>query len=96
MACSATHILKVVVLARDAHALLAARRADIVARFFAEEGSLEGDHARIHEHQGRIGLRHERCTRNAAVATLLEVAKKSLSNLPGWEGHGGTSNSCVD
>ena len=76
MAWRAAHVLEIVVLARDAHALLRRGRAHVVARLFAEEGSLERDHARVHEHQRRIGLGHERRARHAAVPALLEEAKK--------------------
>jgi hypothetical protein len=56
----AAHVLEVVVLAARPHALLAGRRADVVAALVAQEHALELHHARVREQQGGIVRGHER------------------------------------
>ena len=84
----AADVLEIVVLAGDPHAFLRRRGPDEVPRLLAEKEPLEGHHARVDEHQRRVGIRDERGARDAPVAPLLEEAEKSLANLPGRERHG--------
>ena len=74
-------VLEVVVLAADAHALLAARRALVVALFLAEEHVLELVHPGVGEQQRRIVVRDERRAGHDAVAVPLEILQKRRANL---------------
>ena len=81
-------LLQVVVLAADAHALLAAGRADVGPLLQAQEGVLEGHHARVDEEQRVIAVGHHGRAGHEGVSLLLEEVKKSLADLrrSGWSG----------
>src|SRR5262245_12885133 len=83
----AAHVLEVVVLARDAHALLRARGARVGARLLAEEDALEGDHRGVRDEESRIARGHERGARNHPVAARLEEAQEGLADLARAERH---------
>ena len=78
-------VLEVVVLARDAHALLRGGRGLVVAGLLAEEDALELHHARVREEQRRVGVGHQRRARDAPVSALLEEAQEELADLGGGE-----------
>ena len=86
MAGRAANLFQIVVLTRNAHALLRGDRTHVVARLLAEKDALEGHHPRIHEHQRRIALGHERSRRNHAMPALLEVTQKLPPDLGSLHG----------
>src|SRR5262249_50192460 len=69
-------VLEVVVLAGDADALLARRRARVRALVLAGEDILELDHHRVREHERRIVLGNERRRRADLVALALEEVEE--------------------
>ncbi|SUJ14828.1 Uncharacterised protein [Sphingomonas paucimobilis] len=79
-------IVEIVVLAAGAHALLRAGRGRIGARLQAGEHVLERHHARIHEHQRRVVLRHERRGRHDLVPLRTEIVEKAAADVVG-RGH---------
>ena len=81
MARRRSDVLEVVVLAADAHALLAARRALVVALFLAEEHVLELVHPGVGEQQRRIVVRDERRAGHDTMAVPLEILQKRRANL---------------
>ena len=87
MAGRRSYVFEVVVLAADAHALLAARRARVIALFLAEEDVLELVHSRVGEQQRRIVVRDERRAGHDTVSVPLEILQKRRANLsPGHRG----------
>ena len=79
------HIVEIVVLATGAHAFLAAGR-PIGRRFLkAGERVLERNHARIHEHQRRVVIGHQRRTGHLEVVHAREEIQKGAANVVGRE-----------
>ncbi len=76
-------LLQVVVLAADAHTLLAGGRAQIGALLQAQEGVFELHHAGVHEQQGIVTDGHQRRAGDVRVAVLLEVVEKGLADIDG-------------
>ena len=72
---------QVVVLSAHAHALLAGRRADVVALLESEEHVLELVHPGIGEEQGGIVFRDEGAALHPLVAVVFEITKKVFSDL---------------
>ena len=70
-------------LAPRAHTALTASRADIGARFCAEERVLELIHTGIGKQQGRIVGRNQGATLNACVLMLFKIDQKGLTYLYG-------------
>ena len=79
-------VVEVVVLARDAHALLARRRANVVAPLAAEKHVLELVHPGVGEEQRRVVARHERRAGHDAVPLGLEVVQEPAADFT--RGHG--------
>ena len=77
----ATHLFQVVVLARNADALLDVRRPLVRPLADAQEHILELVHAGIGEEKRGVVLRHHRCARNDGVAVPAEKLKKGGTNL---------------
>ena len=77
------HVLEVVVLAADPHALLRGGRPPVVAALRAQKDVLELVHAGVGEQQRRIAGGHERRARHDAVALRAEVVEKALADLGG-------------
>src|SRR5262245_56101325 len=88
-----SHVIEVVVLAADAHALLRGGRALVVPLFLAEEHVLELVHPGVREEQRWIVVRHEGRARHDPVPLTLEVLQERASNLVG--GHWSHSNASV-
>ena len=74
-------LLQVVVLAADAHALLAAGGAHVGALLQSEERVLKGHHARVDEKQGRVAMRHQRRAGHERMALLLEIVQECSADL---------------
>ena len=83
----AADVLEVVVLARDAHALLRGGRGLVVAHLLAQERALELHHARVGEQQRRVALRDQRRARDAPVSAALEEAQEALADLARGQRH---------
>src|SRR5690606_1258767 len=82
-------VLEIVVLARDADALLARRRAGVAAAILAGEDVLERGHPGVREHERRIVLRDERRRGDDLVPLLLEERQERRANLrSGPRAHG--------
>ena len=75
------HVLKVVVLAAGAHALLRRGRAVVVALLDAEEDVLELVHAGVGEQQRGVVRRHERGGVDDLVSVLGEVAQEHRADV---------------
>ena len=76
------HVLQVVVLSADADALLRRGSARVGALLLTREDVLEGHHARIDKHQGRVVLGHERGRGHHLVALATKELAKSIADLP--------------
>ena len=79
---AAADLFEIVVLARDAHALLRGGRALVRARLLAGEDALERHHASVREQQRRV-VDHERGAGDARVPFRLEEIEEALANLMG-------------
>ena len=80
---SLAHLVEIVVLAGDAHALLNGYRALIVAFFLLQENVLELVHARIGEQQGGVVPRYQAAGRHNGVAFGLKEFKEALADFSG-------------
>ena len=80
-------IVEIVVLAPCPHAFLRTGCGRIWSRLQAGEHVLERHHARIHEHQRRIVLRHERRGGHDLVPLRTEIVEKAAADVVG-RGHG--------
>ena len=74
-------LLQVVVLAADAHALLAAGGAHIGALLQPEEGVLKGYHARVDKEQRRVAVRHQRRAGYQGMALLFKIVQECSADL---------------
>ena len=74
------HLLQVVVLARNAQALLGVGRTRIFAGRIAQEDILELVHARVGKHQRGIPLDDHRCRGHDHMALALEEVQKGPAN----------------
>ena len=77
------NLLQIVVLAADAHALLAGGCARIGALLDAQEGVFELHHACVHEQQGIVTDGHQRRAGYLRVAVLLKVVEERLADING-------------
>ena len=82
----APDVIEIVVLARDAQALLGVRDPRGAGLLCAQEGVLEGDHARVREEQRWIALRNDAVARHDQVAPLAEELEETAADL--GSGHG--------
>ena len=76
-----SHVVEVVVLSADAHALLRRRCARVLAFLAAEEHVLELVHPRVGEEKRWIVARHERRARHDAVVVALEILQESRADV---------------
>ena len=76
MSCCDTYVLEVIVLARDAHALLNRGRTLVWALLGANKDILELHHAGIDEEQRGVVRRHQGGTGDGAVASLFKEFKE--------------------
>ncbi len=76
-------VVEVVVLAADAHALLAGDGALIGALFHAQEDVFELDHAGVDEQQSRVVVGDKIAAVDDGVTMLVEVVEVILANLIG-------------
>ena len=76
-------VFQVIVLAADAHALLAGGSALVVALLQAEEDIFELVHAGVDQQQGRVIVRHQAAAGDDGMAALVEIIKPILANLVG-------------
>ncbi len=83
MARAGADIFQVIVLAADAHALLAGRGALIVALFQPQEDVLELVHAGVDQQQRRVVVRHQAAAGHDGVTALMEIIKPDLANFVG-------------
>ena len=86
-------IVEVIVLSASAHAFLRCRRARRKRLFGARENVLERHHARIHEQEGRIVIRHQWRRRFHRVTTTFKEGQKTRTNIRNT-GHADSSTSC--
>ncbi len=75
------HVLEVVVLARDPHALLHRHGARRRRRAATEEGVLELHHAGVGEQQRRVAVRHQRRARQVTMPALGEEVDEALADV---------------
>lgn len=80
---SIADIVEIIVLATRTDAFLAAGRARCRGRFEPGEHILERNHARIHEHQRRIIIGHQRRRRPDDVIIGREVIEKCATDIVG-------------
>jgi hypothetical protein len=78
-------VLQIVVLAADAHALLAGGGALVRPLFQSQEDILELVHAGIDQQQGRVVGRHQAAAGNRFMALFSKVVEPILANLVGRE-----------
>ena len=74
-------IVEIVMFAPRPHALLTGRRFAIRAAFETGEHILEWHHARVHEHQGRIVLRHQWRGGDAGMPGTLEILEEGAADV---------------
>mgnify|MGYP007135545662 CR=1 FL=1 len=81
MACGASYLFKVIVLAARADALLRGGGPDVITLLMTEEHVFELVHAGVGEQQRRVAGRNERRRGQRAVAPGGEEGEKRLANL---------------